>query len=89
MLRGYLAGVQLGAAVAVAEQEHVDEGDEDAGRSTGVACVISQPLVEHEQHQVAKQADHEDDLRDEAKVDVQGLIEVPGGSWETVTVTMG
>ena len=74
----YLARVELGARVAVAEQEHVDEGDKDAGRGAGGAGVVGQPLVEHQQHQVAKQADHEHDLGDEAEVDVQGLVEVPG-----------
>ena len=75
---GYLSGVEHGAGVTVAEQEHVDEGDEDAGRGPGVAGVVGQPLVEHQHHQVAEQADHEHDLRDEAEVDVQGLVEVPG-----------
>ena len=66
--------------VVVVEQEHVDEGDEEAGSVPGYACVVPDPLIEDEDGQVAEQAGHEDDLRDEAQVDVQRLIEVAAGN---------
>ena len=73
----YLSSVEgLIGWVVVVEQEHVDEGDEEAGGISGGLGVVGQPLVEDEQRQVAKEAAHEDDLRDEAQVDVQRLLEV-------------
>lgn len=63
--------------VVVLEEEHVDEGDEEAGGQPGGASVVRHPLVEDQDDQVAEEAGHEDDLRDEAQVDVHRLVEVP------------
>lgn len=51
--------------------------DEQAGCILGGEGIISRPLVEDQQDQIAKQAGHEDDLWDEAQEDVQWLLEVP------------
>lgn len=74
----YLSSVQwqIGGVVVV-EEEHVDEGDEEAGCVSGGLGVVGHPLVEDQQHQVAKETGHEDDLWDEAQVDVQRLLKVP------------
>lgn len=65
------------AGVVVVEEEHVDEGDEEAGGLPGVASIVRHPLVEDQDDQVAEEAGHEEDLRNEAQVDVQWLVEVP------------
>lgn len=71
---------RLVGGVVVVEEEHVDEGDEEAGGVPGGRRIVRDPLVEDEDDQVAEQAGHEDDLRDEAQVDVQRLVEVPAES---------
>lgn len=68
---------RLVGGVVVVEEEHVDEGDEEAGGVPGGRRIVRDPLIEDEDHQVAEQAGHEDDLRDEAQVDVQRLVEIP------------
>lgn len=65
-----LPRVQRPDVVRVFEEEHVDEADKEAGCQPGVASVICHPLVEDQDDQVAKEASHEDDLRDEAEVDI-------------------
>lgn len=68
---------RLVGGVVVVEEEHVDEGDEEAGGVPGGQSIVRDPLVEDEDDQVAEQAGHEDDLRDEAQVDVERLVEIP------------
>lgn len=81
---GHLSPVQgLVGGVAVVEETHVDEVDEEARGVLGGEGVVRRPLVEDQQDQVAEQAGHEDDLRDEAQEDVQGLLEVPGATKQT------
>lgn len=63
--------------IIVAEEAHVDEGYEKTGGYSWAFSIIRYPLVKNEQHQVAKQADHEDDLRNKSQVDVQRFIKVP------------
>lgn len=38
--------------------------------------IVGCPLIEDKDDQVAKQGGHEDYFRDEAKVDIQGLLEI-------------
>ena len=77
--RSHLSPVErLIGDVAVVEETHVDEGNEEAGRVLGGESVVGRPLVEDQDNEVAEQAGHEDNLRDEAQEDVQGLLEVPG-----------
>lgn len=64
--------------VVVLEEEHVDEGNEETGCRPGGAGVVCHPFVEDQDDQVAEEAGHEDNLRDEAHVDVQWLVKVPG-----------
>lgn len=68
---------RLVGGVVVVEHEHVDEGDEEAGGVPGGRSIVRDPLIEDEDDQVAEQAGHEDDLRDEAQVDVERLAEIP------------
>lgn len=75
-VEGFVGGVR------VVEEEHVDEGDEEAGGLPGRAHVIWEPLVEDEDDEVAEQAGHEDDLWDESQVDVQRLLEVSAKNHE-------
>lgn len=63
--------------VVIVEEEHVDEGDEDAGSVPGGARSERQPLIKDEDDEVAEEAGHEDDLWDEPEVDVQRPVEVP------------
>ena len=74
----------LVSGVAVVEEAHVDEGDEQTGRILRGDGIVRSPLVEDKQDQVAKKGAHEDNLGDEAQKDVQGLLEVPGGKPTTV-----
>lgn len=75
-------GLVCGAAYL--EEDHVDECDEDGGRTPlrgqGVplepASNEGGPLVEHEQRHVPEHEGQEDDLRDELADDVHLLVEV-------------
>lgn len=74
----YLSTVEgFVGGVVIVEEEHVDEGNEDAGSILGGACSERQPLIKDENDEVAKQAGHEDDLWDESEVDVQWPVKVP------------
>lgn len=68
---------RLICGVAIVEETHVDEVDEQAGSVSGGLGVVGRPLVEDQQDQVAKEAGHEDDFWDEAQEDVQRLLEIP------------
>lgn len=52
--------------------------DEETGSAGGNRSIKGNPLVEDEENQVDKDAGHEDDLRDELAIDVDGLAEVAG-----------
>lgn len=58
--------------------------NEDAGSKFGIGRRVHDPLEDHQEHQVAKQAYHEDELRDEHKEDFVGLAKVT----EKTTMTM-
>lgn len=75
-----LATVQRRAADV--EQKHVDEGNEETGSLLGGEHIVCDPLVQDQNDQVSEQTDHEDNLGDEAKVDVQWLLEVTAGNRE-------
>lgn len=63
--------------VIVAEEEHVNEGNEETGSIPGVQSIIREPLKEDQNDQVAKETGHEDDLWDEPQVDIEWLLEIP------------
>lgn len=74
----YLSTVEgFVGGVVIVEEEHVDEGDEDAGSILGGVRGERQPLIKDENDEVAEQAGHEDDLWDESEVDIQRPVEVP------------
>ena len=59
---------------------HIDERYEDGRSTTGGGSYISSstipyPLMENKQHQVHKQAEQEQQLRNEFTVDIHGPIE--------------
>jgi hypothetical protein len=60
----------------VGEEEHVYEVDQEARGIPRRVGIVGCPLVKDKDDQVAKQRGHEDDLRNKAKVDVQGLLEI-------------
>lgn len=73
----YLSRVQhCVTGLWVGEEEHVDEVDQEAWGIPGGVGIIGCPLVKDKDDQVAKQRGHEDYLRNKAKVDVQGLLEI-------------
>ena len=74
----YLSRVE-GADVGVLHEEHVDEVDEDAGSQAGVRGPEGQPLVEDHEHQVAKETQQEEQLREEHQEHVVALPEVSAG----------
>lgn len=57
--------------------KHVDEVDEDAGRLAGVPRAVRQPLVDNHEHQVAEEAEEEEQLGNKQQVDAELLSEVP------------
>lgn len=59
--------------------EHVDEVDEDAGSLAGVFCPICDPLVDNHEDQVAKETEHEEQLRNKQQVNIKLLPEVSEG----------
>lgn len=59
-------------------EEHVYEVNEDARRVPGVLRRESQPLVHNHEHQVAKQTEEEEQLREEDQKQVVPLLKVPG-----------
>lgn len=58
-------------------EEHVYEVDEDARGLSGVVGREDQPLVEYHEHQVAKEAQQEQELREKYQVQVVLLPKVP------------
>lgn len=58
-------------------EEHVYEVDEDAWGPSGVRSRKKQPLVENHEHQVAKQTQQEQELRDKYQVQAVRLPKVP------------
>ena len=58
-------------------EEHVDEVDEDAGGHLGVTGREGQPLVDDHEDQVAKQAQQEQQLREEYQVQVELFPKMP------------
>lgn len=59
------------------EEEHIDELDEDAGGLPGRGGRVHQPLIDDHEEQVAKDAQHEEQLRDRDQEDIKLLPEVP------------
>lgn len=72
----HLSCEELWVFSTLCEEEHVYEVNEDAGSKFGIGRRVHDPLVDHQEHQVAKQAYHEDELRDEHKEDFVGLAKV-------------
>ncbi|CAN7980860.1 unnamed protein product, partial [Ixodes pacificus] len=69
--------------LGVREQEHVDEGDEQARGAEGALAEVDGPLGEDDHHQVPKDGTQEDQLRDELAEDVH---RVRRPSWPSVPV---
>lgn len=81
----HLSCEELWVFCTLCEQEHVYEMNEDAGSKFRIGGRVRNPLVDHQEHQVAKQADHEDELRDEHKEDFVDLTKVAGKTTMTTT----
>ena len=79
----YLSRVEELVAAAL-HQEHVDEVDEDAGSRARVRGPEGQPLVEDHEHQVAKETQQEEQLREEHQVHVVALPEVSAGRTQEI-----
>lgn len=58
-------------------EEHVYEVDEDAWGLSGVLSREDQPLVDDHEHQIAKQTQQEQELREKYQVQVVFLPKVP------------
>lgn len=72
----HLSCEKLWVFSTLCEEEHVYEVNEDAGSELGIGRCVRNPLIDHQEHQVAKEADHEDELRDEHKEDFVDLAKV-------------
>lgn len=73
----YLSRIQHSVTrLWVGEEEHVYEMDQEAWGIPRRVGIVGCPLVKDKDDQVAKQRGHEDYLRNKAKVDVQGLLEI-------------
>ncbi len=72
-----LSSVERFAIGVVAEEEHVNKGDEEAGCIPGGARIVCDPLIEDQNDEVTEQAGQEDDLWDESKVDIQRFLKIP------------
>lgn len=59
------------------EEEHVDKVNEDAGGRGGPVGPDLQPLVDNEEHEVAEEAQQEDELRQCLQQKPVGLAKVP------------
>ena len=79
----YLSRVER-TDVGVLHEEHVDEVDEDAGSRARVRGPEGQPLVEDHEHQVAKETQQEEQLREEHQVHVVALPEVSAGRTQEI-----
>lgn len=60
------------------EEEHVYEVDKYTGSEFRLGGGVDDPLEDHHEHQVAKQTQHEDQLRDQHKEHTAYLTKVPG-----------
>lgn len=72
----HLSCEELWVISTLSEEEHVYEVNEDAGSKFGIGRRVGNPLVDHQEHQVAEQADHEDEFGDEHKEDFVDLAKV-------------
>lgn len=75
-LASHLSWVQ-GLDCITLHEEHIYKVDEDAGGMSGVLSRENQPLVEYHEHQVAKQAQQEQELRKKHQVQVVLFPKVP------------
>lgn len=72
-----LARVELRLRIdSAGGEEHVDEHVEETGRGGRGLGPVDRPLVDDADDEVAKDAPHEEDLRDELGVDVEVLFKV-------------
>jgi oxalate decarboxylase/phosphoglucose isomerase-like protein (cupin superfamily) len=83
LVQGHVGGV------GIVKQEHVDEVDKDAGNMLGHVNVILAPFENDHEHQVSKQAQDKNHLRDELQDDVHSFSEVSGGGERTQNTTHG
>ena len=75
----HLPFVKRRVVLVLREEEHVYEVDEDAGGGVGPIRPEGQPLEDHHEDQVAKQAEHEKQLGEQHQEDAAQLAKVSGG----------
>lgn len=73
----HLSSIELWVVLVFCEEEHVYEVDEYARSVFRLVRGEGKPLEDHHEHQVTKQAQHENQLRDQHKEDAAYLTEVP------------
>lgn len=74
----HLSCIELLVLRVFCEEEHVYEVDKYTGSKFRLGRGVDDPLEDHHEHQVAKQTQHEDQLRDQHKEHTAYLTKVPG-----------
>lgn len=73
----HLSSIELWVAGVVCEEEHVYEVDEYTGSYFGLVGSVDNPLEDDHKHQVSKQTQHEEQLRDQHEEHTAYLAKVP------------
>lgn len=75
--RTHLSMIKRRVVRVFRKQEHVYEVDQYAGSTFGLRRSVSNPLIDHHEHQVAKQKQHKEKLWDQHKNQTAELAKVP------------
>lgn len=78
----HLPCIQWWILIIFCEEEHVYEVDKYAGSKFRLGRGVDDPFEDHHKHQIAKETQHEDQLRDQHKKYTAYLAEVPRNKHE-------
>lgn len=73
----HLSFIQLWILFVFCEEEHVYEVDKYAGSTFRLGRSVDDPFEDHHKHQIAKETQHEDQLRDQHEKYAAYLAKVP------------
>lgn len=78
----HLTRVQWWVIWVGCEQEHVYEVDQYAGGHSGLIGSVNDPFEDHQEHEVAEETQHEEQLRDQHEEYAAGFAKVPAETQE-------
>lgn len=78
----HLSFIQLWILIVFCEEEHVYEVDKYAGSNFRLGRGVDDPFEDHHKYQIAKETQHEDQLRDQHEKYTAYLAKVPRNKHE-------